>query len=99
LDNPDEFLDRMVKVEFQLVTGTADRFISSELELSNQILVWVLGHSATFLCVQKYIIYIKGCCNKGLIVSDGSWNRTTLSILVSTIDRRTTVAVEGSNSP
>ena len=77
LDDPDEFLDRVVKVELNLVAGRTDRLVACELELGDQILVGVLGHSATLVSIQEYIVDVKGSRHQRLIVGDASRNGAT----------------------
>jgi len=71
LDNPDELLARMVEVELDLVAGRADRLVTSELELLNQVFVGVLGELATLVRVQKHVIDVQGSGNQGLLVGSG----------------------------
>jgi len=71
LDNPDEFLAGVVEVELNLVGRRADRFITSELELFNQVFMGVLGELATFVSVQEDIVNVEGSSNKGLLVGSG----------------------------
>jgi hypothetical protein len=71
------------------------------LELSNKVLVGVLGHSASLISVQKHIVNIERSSNQRLIVSNGGGNRASNSVL-STRSRtsiRIGVAVQGGNSP
>jgi hypothetical protein len=76
LDNPDKFLARMVEVQLDLVGGRSDRFITSELNLFNEVLVRVLGHLSALIRIKEYVIHIERCSNKRLLVSsrnsDGS---------------------------
>jgi hypothetical protein len=71
LDNPDEFLARVVEVELDLVGRRTDRLITSELELLNQILVGVLGHASALISVKEDVVNIERSSNKGLVVSLG----------------------------
>jgi hypothetical protein len=98
LDNPDELLNGVVKVELDLVTGRTNRLITSELELSDQVLMGVLGHSAALISVKEDIVNVQRGGNQRLIVGNGGRDRATSSILISTCVR-TGVAVQGSNSP
>jgi hypothetical protein len=59
LDNPDELLNGVVKVELDLVTGRTNRLITSELELSDQVLMGVLGHSAALISVKEDIVNVQ----------------------------------------
>jgi hypothetical protein len=92
LNNPDEFLNRVVEVKSDLVGRRTNRLITSELELSNQVLMGVLGHSAAFVSVKEHIIDIERSSNKRLVVSNGSSNRSASRELltggrVSTVER------------
>jgi hypothetical protein len=68
LDNPDELLARMVEVELNLVAGRADRLVTSELELLNQILVGVLGELAALIGIQEDIVDVERRGNERLLV-------------------------------
>jgi hypothetical protein len=101
LDNPDKLLNGVVKVELDLVRRRTNRLITSELELSNKVLVGVLGHSASLVSIQEDIVNIERSSNQRLIVGNGSGNRASNSVL-STRSRtsiRIGVAVQGGNSP
>ncbi len=71
LNNPDQFLYWVVKIKLDLVTGRPDRFITSELELGDQIFVGVLGESSAFVSVQEDIVNVQRCGNQRLVVCDG----------------------------
>jgi len=58
LNNPEEFLARVVEIELNLVGRRANRLIASELELLNQILVRVLGHSASLVGVKEDVVNV-----------------------------------------
>ena len=60
LDDPDELLDGVVEVELDLVGGRTNRLITGELELSNQVLVGVLSHSAALISIQEDIVNVEG---------------------------------------
>ena len=79
LDNPDELLARMVEVELDLVAGRADRLVTSELELLNQVFVGILGELATLVRVQKHVIDVQGGSNQGLLVGSGVGDGDTRS--------------------
>jgi len=72
LNNPDELLARVVEVKLDLVGRRANRFITSELDLLEEVLVGVLGHLAAFISVEEDVVNIEGGSNKGLLVSSGS---------------------------
>jgi hypothetical protein len=99
LNDPDKLLNGVVKVKLNLVTGRTDRLITSELELSNQVLVRVLCHSATFISVQKHVINVQGSSNQRLIVSNGGGNRAADRVLTTRTSVRVGVAVQCGNSP
>jgi hypothetical protein len=104
LDNPDKLLNGVVKVELDLVRRRTNRLITSELELSNKVLVGVLGHSASLVSVQEHIVNVQRSSNQRLIVGNGGRDRASnvvlLSSLVSSANRvRVLVAVQGGNSP
>jgi hypothetical protein len=71
LDNPDKLLNGVVKVELNLVTGRTNRLITSELELADEVLVGVLGHSASLVSVKEDVINIERSSNQRLIVGNG----------------------------
>jgi hypothetical protein len=77
LDNPDELLARMVEVELNLVAGRADRLVTSELELLNQILVGVLGELAALIGIQEDIVDVERRGNERLLVGARGRNRGT----------------------
>jgi hypothetical protein len=84
----------VVEVELDLVGRGTHRLVSSELELSNEILVGVLGHTATLVGVKEDIIDIERSSNQGLVVGDRSRHGLARSGL-GTINN----AVEGGHSP
>jgi hypothetical protein len=93
LDNPDELLNGVVKVELDLVGRRTDRLITSELKLLNKVLVGVLGHASALIGIQEDVVDIERGSNEGLVV--GSVDTTTGS-------RSTRVgiaAAERTNSP
>jgi hypothetical protein len=69
LDNPDKLLNRVVKVELDLVGRRADGLVTGELQLLNKILVGVLGHASALIGVQKDIVDIERGSNERLVVS------------------------------
>ena len=71
LHNPDKFFAWMIKVEFDLVARGTDRFITSELELFNQIFMRVLRHATAFIGVKEHVIDIKGSSYQRLLVGNG----------------------------
>ena len=61
LNNPDKFFDRVVKIEFNLDIGVNSGFITSELELFNEIFVRTLSESATFVSIKVDVINEQSC--------------------------------------
>jgi hypothetical protein len=59
LYNPNELLHGVVEVKLDLVGRRTNRLITSELELSNQVLMGVLGHSAALISVQEHVINVQ----------------------------------------
>jgi hypothetical protein len=59
LNDPDELLNGVVKVELDLITRRTNRLITSELELSDQVLVRVLGESSALVSVQENIVDVQ----------------------------------------
>jgi hypothetical protein len=90
LDNPDKLLNRVVKVELDLVGRRTDGLITSELKLLNKILVGVLSHTSALIGIQEDIVDIERGSNQRLVVS---------SIDTATIGSIVEGAVKGANSP
>ena len=59
LDNPDKFFARVVEVKFNFVAGGVDRFVTSELELFDQVFVGNLGEAAAFISVKVDVVNIE----------------------------------------
>jgi hypothetical protein len=59
LDNPDEFLNGVVKVQFNLNILRSNRLIARELELLNKILMRDLRETPSFISIKVDVIYIK----------------------------------------
>jgi hypothetical protein len=59
LDNPDEFLTRVVEVELELVGGRRDRLTTSELENIDQVLVGDLGELTTFIRIEVDVVDVE----------------------------------------
>jgi hypothetical protein len=72
LNDPDEFFNRVVKVELDLVGRRTNRFITSELELFNEVLVRVLSHAPALVGVQEDVVDVEGSGNEGLVVCSGN---------------------------
>lgn len=73
LDNPDQFLDGVVEVQFDLVVQASDGFITGELQLLNQVFVAQLGEPAAFVGVQEDVIHPQG---RGDVVAGGGGTQT-----------------------
>jgi hypothetical protein len=102
LDNPNQLLDGVIEVELDLVGGRTDRLITGELELSNQVLVGVLGHSAALISIQEDIVDVERGSNQRLVVGNGGRDSLAGGILGSTgvsIASGVGVAAQGSDSP
>ena len=69
LDNPDKLLNGVVKVELDLVGGGTDGLITGELELLDEVLVGVLGHTPALVGVQEDVVDVEGSGNERLVVS------------------------------
>ena len=59
LDNPDEFLTRVVEVQLDLVGGRADGFITGELELFDEVFVCGLGEAFAFFGVKVDVVNVE----------------------------------------
>ena len=71
LNDPYKFFAWMVEIKFDLVARGTDGFITSELKLFDQIFVWVLCHTTTFIGIQKDVINVQGSGNKRFAVGRG----------------------------
>ena len=74
LDNPDEFLARVVKVQLQLVGGGRDRLTTRELQGLDEVLVGHLGELATLIRVKVDVVHVEGGSDQassGHAVTDG----------------------------
>jgi hypothetical protein len=60
LDNPYEFFDGVVEVKADLVAAAADAFVTSELELFDEVFVGELGHTTAFFGVEVDVVYPEG---------------------------------------
>jgi hypothetical protein len=99
LDNPDELLNRVVEVKLDLVRRRTDRLVTSELKLSDEVLVRVLCHSSALISVKEHIVDVERSSDQRLVVGNGSRDRSSNSVLASSTRVRVAVAVKGSNSP
>jgi hypothetical protein len=68
LDNPNELLNRVVKVELDLVGRRTNGLITSELKLLNKVLVRVLGHASALISVQEDVVDIERGSDQRLVV-------------------------------
>jgi len=74
LDNPDEFLARVVKVELELVGAGGDGLRASELESLDEVLVGDLGELAALISVEVDVVDVeRGGLEIGVVntVTDG----------------------------
>ncbi len=71
LDNPDELLNGVVKVELNLVGRGTDGLITSELELLDEVLVGVLGHTPALISVKEDVVDVERSGDEGLVVGGG----------------------------
>ena len=59
----------MVEVELDLVGGGADRLVTRELNLLNEVLMGVLGHLAALVRVEEHVVDVERGGDEGLLVS------------------------------
>jgi hypothetical protein len=85
----------VVKVELDLVTGRTNRLITSELELSDQVLVGVLGESSALVSVQEDIVNVQRGSYQRLVVGNGGRDGATGSILLGSIASRSLTTNRG----
>jgi len=88
----------VVEVELDLVGGRTNGLITSELELSNEVLVGVLSKSAALISIKENIVNIERSSNKRLVVGNHSSDRCG-NIVLSGRVARARIAVEGCNGP
>ena len=72
LHDPDELLDGVVEVKLDLVGRRADRLVTSELKLLNEVLVGVLGHAAALVGVKEHVVHEERSGNERLVVGVGA---------------------------
>merc|ERR1712166_43037 len=78
LDNPNQFFTWMIEIQFDFVGGRTDGFVTSELKLFNEVFVWILCHTSTFIGIKEDVINVEGRSNKGFLVRNGIFNRRTI---------------------
>ena len=71
LDDPDELLNGVVKVELDLVGRRTDGLITGELKLLDEVLVGVLGHTPALIGVEEDVVDVEGSGDEGLVISGG----------------------------
>jgi len=59
LNNPNEFFDGVIEVEFDFVGSGIDGFITGELKLFNEVFVRNLGKTTTFISVEVDVVNIE----------------------------------------
>jgi len=86
----------VVEVELDLVGRGTDGLITSELELSDQVLMGVLGKTAALISVKEDVVNIQRGSNKGLVVGNGGRNGGANGVLVDRLvgDARCGVAAQ-----
>ena len=75
LDNPDKLLDGVVEVKLDLVGRRADRLITSELKLLNEVLMGVLCHTPALIGVKEHVVHEERSGNERLVVGVGALDR------------------------
>jgi hypothetical protein len=81
LDNPDELLNGMVEVELDLVGRGTDGLITSELELLDEVLVGVLGHTSALIGVEEHVVDVERGGDEGLVVGGGDLDGGTSGVV------------------
>ena len=71
LNDPNELLNGVVKVELDLVGGRTDGFITGELKLFDEVFVGVLSHTPALIGVEEDVVDVEGGGDEGLVVSRG----------------------------
>jgi len=69
LDRENELLARVIEIELDLVARGSDRFVASELELLNEILVRVLRHAPALVGVKEHVVDVERGSDKRFGVS------------------------------
>jgi hypothetical protein len=68
LNNPDELLNGVVKVELDLVGRRADRLVTSELKLLDKVLMGILSHTSALISVQEDVVDVERGSDERLVV-------------------------------
>jgi hypothetical protein len=68
LDNPNELLNGVVKVELDLVGRRTDRLITSELKLLNKVLMGILSHTSALISIQEDVVDVERGSDQRLVV-------------------------------
>ena len=90
LNNPDELLNGVVKVELDLVGRRADRLVTSELKLLDKVLMGVLSHASALISVQEDVVDVERGSDERLVVS---------GVDAATVGGVVGAAAEGADSP
>ncbi len=64
-DYPQDFFNRVIEVQPDLVGLSGYGFSTSELQLLDQVLVRHLGESPPLICVEVHVIYVQGTVSHG----------------------------------
>jgi len=94
LNDPDQLLTGVVEVQLDLITGRSNGLITSELELSDQVLVRVLGETAALVSVQENVVNVQRGGNQRLVVGDGGGDGGVYVVLVGSNVSGTRVAAQ-----
>ena len=76
LNDENQLFARVVEIELDLVARGSDGFIAGELELLDEVLVWVLGHAATLVGVKEHVIDVERSGNERFGVGVGDLHRS-----------------------
>ena len=94
LDNPDEFLTRVVEVELELVGGRSDGLTASELENIDEVLVGDLGELTTLISIEVDVVDVEGGSNQ-VGSSDTITDDVYVGVLGSSIKAQVADVIEG----
>ena len=76
LNDENQLFARVVEVELDLVARGSDGFIAGELELLDEVLVWVLGHAAALVGVKEHVVDVERSGNERFGVGVGDLHRS-----------------------